>query len=150
MTVHDIVPRLFVSFEEECQHELTLAQRSVTYLATRGLDRRAVIACVNTEMLVDETIAAIRAHRTQSSYSTMDDDQALAESLRLEHRVGVAKEGTGLRCVGRPVRRAVTRSRGLSCEHQWGRLGSRAANMVHRKAGEWSRRSLSCYWLQGW
>lgn len=55
----------------------------------RGVPDEQIAIEVNTEMLVDKTIAAIRAHRTQWSYTTMGDDSALAESLRFERWVVV-------------------------------------------------------------
>ena len=50
----------------------------------RGVPDAEIAIEVNTEQFVDNTIAAIRAHRTQWSYTTMGDDRALAESLRSE------------------------------------------------------------------
>jgi hypothetical protein len=57
MTVHDMIPPLIVNPEEDRQHELELAQRAVTYLATQGLERRAVIACLVDEFDLDEATA---------------------------------------------------------------------------------------------
>jgi hypothetical protein len=57
MTVHDLLPPLIGNFEEDRQHELELAQRAVTYLATQGLERRAVIACLVDEFDLDEATA---------------------------------------------------------------------------------------------
>lgn len=56
-TVHDLIPPLIVSFEEDPQHELELAERAVIYLATKGLDRRAVIACLVDEFDLDDATA---------------------------------------------------------------------------------------------
>jgi hypothetical protein len=57
VTVHEIIPPLIVTPEEDRRHELALAQRAVTYLATQGLDRRAVIACLINEFDLDDATA---------------------------------------------------------------------------------------------
>lgn len=57
VTVHEIFPPSIVSFEEDREHELALAEQAVTYLAMQGLDRRAVIACLVDEFDLDDTTA---------------------------------------------------------------------------------------------
>lgn len=53
----------------------------------RGVPDETIGIDVDTTAVIDRAIDAIRRHRTQWSYSTMDDDTALAESLRREHWV---------------------------------------------------------------
>ena len=53
----------------------------------RGVPDETIGVEVDTTSVVERVIAAIRAHRTQWSYRTMDDDRALGESLRAEHFV---------------------------------------------------------------
>ncbi len=53
----------------------------------RGVPDASIGIEVDTEAVVARSLAAVRAHRTQWSYATMDDDKALAESLRREHFV---------------------------------------------------------------
>ena len=57
MTVHDLIPPLDVTLEDDRQHELELARGAVTYLATKGLDRRAVVACLVDEFDLDDATA---------------------------------------------------------------------------------------------
>ena len=51
----------------------------------RGVPNDSIGVEVDTSTTVDRALAGIRAHETQWSYTTMGDDRALAESLRLEH-----------------------------------------------------------------
>lgn len=53
----------------------------------RGVPDETIGIDVDTTAVIDRAIDAVRRHRTQWSYSTMDDDAALAESLRREHWV---------------------------------------------------------------
>lgn len=57
MTVHDLIPPLNVAIEDDPDHDLELARGAVTYLATKGLDRRAVVACLVDEFDLDDATA---------------------------------------------------------------------------------------------
>jgi N-acetyl-1-D-myo-inositol-2-amino-2-deoxy-alpha-D-glucopyranoside deacetylase len=53
----------------------------------RGVPDETIGVDVDSGSVVATVVAATRAHKTQWSYLTMDDDRALAESLRREHWV---------------------------------------------------------------
>lgn len=53
----------------------------------RGVPDTQIGVDVDTEAVVGRVIAAVRAHRTQWSYLTMDSDPALVDSLRRDHFV---------------------------------------------------------------
>ena len=57
MTVDDFIPPLNVTFEDDREHDLELARGAVTYLSTKGLDRRAVVACLVDEFDLDDATA---------------------------------------------------------------------------------------------
>jgi LmbE family N-acetylglucosaminyl deacetylase len=63
----------------------------------RGVPNDSIGVEVDTSATVERALAGIRAHKTQWSYTTMDDDRALAESLRLEHWVIAWPIGAGPR-----------------------------------------------------
>jgi LmbE family N-acetylglucosaminyl deacetylase len=53
----------------------------------RGVPDETIGVCVDTSPVVPRTIAALRRHRTQWSYQTMNDDRALADSFQRSHFV---------------------------------------------------------------
>jgi LmbE family N-acetylglucosaminyl deacetylase len=53
----------------------------------RGVPDEMIGVEVDSEAVIERVLAGIRAHKTQWSYLTMDDDRALADSLRREHFV---------------------------------------------------------------
>jgi hypothetical protein len=53
----------------------------------RGVPDETIGIDVDTETVVERVRSAVRSHRTQWSYQTMDNDRALSESLRREHWV---------------------------------------------------------------
>lgn len=53
----------------------------------RGVPDESLGVEVDTEALIERTVTAIRSHKTQWSYMTVDSDRALRESLGREHWV---------------------------------------------------------------
>ena len=83
--VHGAIPQSWVDRWNRRRREAGLWEwDSSQPFHLRGVPDDQVGIEVKTELLVDRTIAAIRAQRTQWSYTTMGDDRALAESLRSE------------------------------------------------------------------